>query len=294
MNIPHKFSQLSGEIEYNKVKDHEKCETHLGQLKLLMTEIHFLGKYYTGKEKVVYIGAAEGYHIYIIKKLFKGIKMDLWDPLKFVIKEGDGIKIFNKFFMDEDAEKYSHEKNILFISDIRNEIPLSKRNSKDWNEFEKVVKNDMANQLKWAQIINPKAVSFKFRLPYDEKTIEYLKGDVWLQSYSPASTEMRLFKNGNYDEMMIYDCQKTDRTMAYFNINTRCDGCNKWKKILAKNNIRNIWDNCYCFDIIGYYIKQQTELPVNEKEIMKIFNLIINFLKNRYGKKYDIIYVKNK
>ena len=130
----YKYSQLDKRIEYDEAKKLSKDvkEMHLGQLKLLISEILFLTKYAKDGNKVVYVGAAEGYHIPKLVELFPNLTFDLWDPAKFGIKETKTINIFNKFFKDEDAENYVKEhNNILFISDIRTlQIAVFRKNIK--------------------------------------------------------------------------------------------------------------------------------------------------------------------
>lgn len=291
--VIHKLSNLTGKMSYKEAIKHKSCANHLGQLKLLMTEIHFLSKYYKDGMLVLYIGAAEGYHIKKLIDMFPGIHFDLWDPLKFSITDTENIKINNKFFTDEDAVRYSNNgKNMIFISDIRNAPPNIKNTDRNYDiEFEKTANEDMKRQLKWVRIMKPSAISLKFRLPFTGK-MEYLHGDIWLQSYSPASTEMRLFTSAtdNYEKIMTYDCDDVDSRLAYFNYVIRCNGCDKWKEIMKINKIKNNWDNCYCFDILAHYLKTRNK-KVTGNNVVKIFLEIIEFLEKRYGGKYNVLFV---
>lgn len=283
----HKLNQLKYRMTYAESQKHKTCEKHFGQMKLLMTEIHFLSKYYKNGMLVLYVGAASGYHIKKIMELFPKIEFDLYDPLKFDIQPSNKIKIFNQFFGDDDAKKYSNMKrDIIFITDIRGEPQNMKESDEGYEaEFEKIVNEDMKRQLRWTRIIKPVASSFKFRLPFTGK-MDYLDGDVWLQSYSPASTEMRLFTS-DYNKMITYDCKEVDEKLAYFNCHERCDRSKKWENAMKKYEIKNHWDNAYCLDIISFYLRKiRNKKIISEEECSKIFIDIIKFFTKRYGNKY--------
>src|SRR3989337_580684 len=123
----YKYSQLSNDerMNYDEMRKidcgHVGREIHLGQLKLLITELMFLSKKSEKGNKVVYVGAAEGYHTAKLADMFPQLTFELWDPGKFTVLKRDNIKIFNAFFTTKNAQDYAHEgNNILFISDIRN------------------------------------------------------------------------------------------------------------------------------------------------------------------------------
>lgn len=286
----YKYNQLTEKTKYHN--NTENCSNHYGQLKLLMSEIHFLSKYYKDGMTILYIGAAEGYHIKKLTELFPTAKFDLWDPGKFVIKNSKNIKIFNKFFLDKHTKLYKKNgKKILFISDIRN-IPREKTTYEKYKKMNEHIIEDMKNQLKWVQIIKPAAISLKFRLSYKDK-MEYIVGDIWLQSYSPGSTEMRLFADSkyNYTKYIEYDGVDIDEKLAYFNTVIRCEKCSEWDKIMKKYKIKNNWDNCYALNIFAYYLKTQNK-TVNQINAIKLFINTIIFLKERYGKKYLNLFIQ--
>lgn len=83
----------------------------------MVSEIFLLTKYPKGH--CVYVGAADGKHISLLHDMFPEVTFDLYDPRKFMIKEGPRIKIYRQFFGDTDAKKYAGRDDIIFISDIR-------------------------------------------------------------------------------------------------------------------------------------------------------------------------------
>ena len=118
--IPYKYSQLINRLDYNESVKIPVKKIHLGQLKLFFLELLFLSMWAKDGNKVLYVGAANGYHIGKLAELFPNLTFDLWDPCKFEIKETSNIKIFNYFFTNDDAKKYTiMGNNILFMCDIR-------------------------------------------------------------------------------------------------------------------------------------------------------------------------------
>ena len=292
----YKYSQLVKRVGYKESKKLYKIrmkDIHLGQFKLLISEILFLTKYAKDGKKVVYVGAAEGYHNYQLAMLFPNLTFELWDPAKFDIKEHKNIKKFNKFFMESDAKKYQSEgNNILFMSDIRNlkmgEFRKVKDEKKRIDEMDQLILEDMERQKVWVQTIQPIAAYLKFRVPYETTGFNYLNGTLYLQPYSPASTETRLLTT-NYSEMKFYDNKEFDEKLAYFNCCMRVSEDNRWKEMMNKYHILNIWDNYYTLYILDYYLRTVKNIH-DDEAVIKLFNELIDFLKEKYGKKYNIIY----
>ena len=50
-------------------------------------------------KKVVYVGAAEGYHTAYLADMFSDFKFDLWDQREFDIKDRPNITLFNRLFL---------------------------------------------------------------------------------------------------------------------------------------------------------------------------------------------------
>jgi len=291
----YKYSQLKKRMTYNDMEKHNCKETsyHLGQLKLLMSEIMFLSKTFNPGNKVLYIGAAEGYHIYQLAVMFPMLTFDLWDPGRFGIEEHKNIKKFNYFFTNKTAETYKNQGgNILLMSDIRNlEIANVRHHSEE--KLDDIILEDNKKQLSWVRIIRPRYAFLKFRLGYLPGQTEYLTGKIYLQPYSPLSTETRLFTK-NYDDIISYDNIEFDEKMAYFNCFIRLKNNindTRWNDIMKKYKIKNIWDNSLTLYIINHYLDKVKNIKSDE-ETVKLFNEIINFMKKKYKQKYDVVYDK--
>ena len=92
---------------------------HLGQRKLLLTEVDFLTEYCDLSKNIVYVGAAPGHHIEFLSFLFQNNIFYLYDPREFAITDNENIKIYQKYFEIGDVNKID---DFIFISDIRQNI----------------------------------------------------------------------------------------------------------------------------------------------------------------------------
>jgi len=225
---------------YRRRTEESKKAVHWGQRKLLLSEIEFFTFYWDStlipNPLCVYAGAAPGTHITLLSKMFPAFTFHLYDPSKFDITETDKIRIFNEYFTEDVAKRYSGRTDVFFVSDIRTAdyksiqrehltkhgitefdkegapigpfdlIVMSLREAETANEDK--IWGDMNMQQNWVQIMNPEHALLKFRLPYaidgKDRIVQYLKGIVYWQPWAPqTSTETRLKpirnKSGIYD-----------------------------------------------------------------------------------------------
>lgn len=294
----YKYSQLSKNnvITYEEAIDlcfNEKegpQNIYLGQLKLFFTELFFLTKCAKSGNKVLYVGAAPGYHTTMLADLFPDIDFDLWDPRKFETEERPNIRTYNDFFTDTSAKTYAEDgSNILFMVDMRTLKNINKI-KKDTTKLDELVTEDMIMQRRWAQIIKPIYAYLKFRLPYEDTFIKYLTGEIYLQPYAPLSTETRLLTNDYFTEKK-YDTKLFNDQLSYHNYHNRCkkQSYRKYAKIMEKYNLVNNWDNELALSITHFYLKKIKN--VTSKEVTgELFMEIISFHEKKYGKKYDVIF----
>lgn len=292
--------------EYYSLKNSELnlVSCHLGQRKLLFSEIEFLS--IVAKDNnlsdylVVYIGAAAGYHFPVLHRMFPEVKFLLIDPAPFYPKlrdKPDVYIIINDFFTDDTIKqvlKIANGKKILFISDIRVEP-----------EESKVIK-DMHNQQLWLIELDAEYYMLKFRMPYIQKDGTYinenfdiskyknkfekikiknendefqsLTGDIYIQIYPPRrSSETRLIgcknKNGKY-ELTTFNITDYDQMLNYYNHFIR----NSPNYFEDSQNMKNHllgyddgYDNVGEYNIMYYYIKNYLK---KEPSLKKIVNLL--------------------
>ena len=211
---------------------------HLGQRKLLLSEIQLLTEYYSNHKKdpiLLYIGAAIGSHLLILHELFPNVHFILYDGAAFDKRLDKYPEVFeihtgkDGFFTTELCKTLKDKyKPLIFVSDIR----LGEE------DFEKGVMRDMISQKEWIQILKPELSLVKFRMPYSLKhgeTLEYLKGDI-LYGVWPKETsgETRLLiRKENVKKLKQYDFKSYEEVMFFHNKYTRP----------------------FCFDIIEQYEK---------------------------------------
>lgn len=282
-------------------------KTHIGQLKLFFSELHFLTKCSKMKDgTILYVGAACGYHVNYLAKMFPKMMFELWDPSKFEVDETKNVKIYNRFFNDGTAKMYKNRKNLLFVCDMRNldiattlKNNLIDKNTKN-DVTDKIIMKDMVDQARWAKIMQPKFSHLKFRIPYandiqDKKYyIKYLPGKLYLQNYYSYGLEMRLLTN-EYNKYVDYECKEIDEHNASFIL------CTKnfiksiyWKDIMKKNNILNIFDNALALSICEYYLRKKYRRNVKDQEVVDLFLDVINFHVNKYGNKIRSVVFEKK
>lgn len=216
---------------------------HLGQRKLLISEIEFLtrvlrkarennlqprsdGFLYT----LLYVGAAPGQHIPTLSEMFPEIEFVLYDPAKFYISGTKAIKIHNELFTDDLVSKYAtdrkKENRLLFVSDIRTAPRGNTVKSKGLDPaFELEVEKDLERQKGWVNALKPVRSLLKFRLPFTNKeeklSTEYFDGIINFQAYAPSQSAETRLEVGNNPTMIKYDHQTYEEQMFYFNTEYR-------------------------------------------------------------------------
>ena len=134
------------------------------------------------------------------------------------------IKLYNQYFTVDTAKQWQKRgKQVFFFSDIRT-VSKDKNTTK---EIEVGVKDDMLLQQRCVFIMDPYRAHLKMRLPFiipgiqEEKVMDYLEGDVMIQSFNgPTSTETRLVPirddNDKYSKT-LYDNKKYESQLFYHN-----------------------------------------------------------------------------
>ena len=286
------FGNGDGKSEYKKVDN-----THIGQLKLFLSELQTLVYYIdtTLTKTILYIGAHPGNHIHILSRLFPSIKFHLydignnWDER---LKENQNIIIYNKYFDETDIKKWQQYNQPLFlISDIRS-LDV-KDDPESFSEREDLVWADMKLQQNWVEKIKPETALLKFKLPYPtekENKKYYLDGTVLRQFYArPSSAETRLLIKGIsyrdwnlniYEEMNAYHNQIVRKILKFFH-----PLYGNKMPIYLDRGMNNDYESTGFYTIIMDYLKK-INTPVNEANIKQI---LVYILDNCYpGKKIDI------
>ena len=223
---------------------------HLGQRKLLLTEVNFLTNYSDLSKNIIYIGAAPGHHIEFLSTLFPDHTFYLYDPRDFAIGKTDKILIFQKYFELNDVKDLD---NFLLISDIRQEVNV---NTMSQQEICNIVLEDMELQKGWVLNLKPEVSLLKFRIPLFCDTFEYFNGELIKQPWAPESTyetrlivrdtsEYKIYKTSDYLMLLnrLKECRQTelfDHGLPLKRVPglDNCFDCNLeiniWKKYLNK------------------------------------------------------------
>jgi len=296
---------------------HGQRKLLMSEIEFITTEYHKFKP--NGKKILLYIGASTGQtsvHTYTLAKLFPEIEFHLWDnnkklpdKLKFYKKlykfkndkgvdiglnavdipvgsYGDKvkarIKIFKRWFSDEDT-KYYKNKNVLLVSDLRN--PDIKDTS-DSQKSNQLILDDLKLQSDFFIDIKPVSALFKFRLPWDNNKTKYLDGDIYLQAWETLrSTETRLIPKGwegkksGEPKMKEYDDLIYEQQMFYFNTETRfryyqhkykcyghCFDCRSEIDILEKYIKLKKINTCVCK--IGKQISDELGKPIFKEPLL--------------------------
>lgn len=264
------------------VKEHFNPKAiHLGQRKLLISEIEFLTRVIRkAKEKeqgkieysLLYVGAAPGQHIPILSDMFPEIKFILYDPAKFAIQPSKSIEIHQTLFTDEEAEKYKGRKDLLFVSDIRS-VPRSGYQDPDNvdSEFEEEVLKNLNQQRKWVEDLHPIRSLLKFRLPFtpesDNVTTEYFDGVINFQAYSPSQSAETRLEVGNNPKIITYNNTIYEQQMFYFNTNYRIQGFQHYNRRYGWS-----YDTIREFMILKKYISLRGEGELNIPKYFEKFD----------------------
>lgn len=176
---------------------------------------------------IVYAGAAPGLWIPSFRSLFVkyDVEIHLWDePIRFKIQDnGSTLRIAPEEFRDPNAANpgyftdvvatnyanYNTDRRIIFMSDIRT-----------INEESAVLQN-MSEQRRWVEIMDPFASHLKMRLPYPKgrvgESYRYLDGQILVQAWNrPQSTETRLLVFDNQSEKS-YNSLDYEKSCAWIN-----------------------------------------------------------------------------
>lgn len=283
----------------NLSKNIKKNIIHIGQLKLFINELIFLSTYYKENAIVIYVGAGPGGHIPLLAQMFLKLKFILYDPRDFDIISDKQIKVKQKLFTDEIAQKIKikyKDKDILFISDIRSmdefNDQFKKFTSNKYDNWELNVDDNMKSQMKWCQIINPIAASLKFRVLYNKPTYKYLTGTIHLQVFNKLSIETRLFTQ-DYFTTTIYNQDNYEKYNLFYNNEYRniTKKYNHFKNELKKMNLKPIFDSTICCLIIQQYY-ELFKIKYNKQDCVNMFVKIINEINNIYHhNSYSLLFI---
>jgi hypothetical protein len=178
----------------------------------------------------LFVGAAPGYDVAYLRKLFPSLRFVLFDPKPIVVDIEGPTEIHQEFFTDEWAHRLKEEfnlKRILLqcytrISSHRLESNL------------RMIQN-------WHTIMGVYRGAYEVTLPYNsDGTTTFTKGDLYFPVWSkPAGADCRLITDAHTTQTIALDHRRHEEAMAYFNCITRtCVYLNEFK-------LPSVYDECY-------------------------------------------------
>ncbi len=234
-------------LPYRRGSYEQRLSLHVGQRKLLLTEIAFLAMCSRPGDIVVYAGSAPGTHIPFLAELFDKLRFVLYDPREFDMsrargRELDRIELHQALFTDDVARSFAGQDNVLFISDIR--TGSTGPTQEDDEAFERAVEENMTMQMRWCQLMRPRKASLKFRLPYRGGRTRYFAGQILIQPWAPDnSSETRLIAGPDFDDSTEYDADLYNAQMYYINAILR-----QWKFYAHGVPVDRAKGMDHCFD----------------------------------------------
>ena len=263
---------------FDDIKIPTLTNCHWGALKLFYSELEFMvhvSKYINVNEcLVLYIGAQPGFRLkyLFIKHFYPNIKMLLYDPRDFDIKEDEQIIIKTSasgWFTDETIDevlKIANGRKIIYITDIR----LS---DDDNYTREYLIHDDMQKQQRWGVMMGAEFMLLKFRMffyqrdphevnfidntipenyseklvfPVDklgkhksiDKWLLHLDGTIFSQIYAGnRSTETRLFvkKIKYYKNNKNYSSEDQEKYKMKYYDNIRYEGLLNYFNMVTRN-----------------------------------------------------------
>ena len=248
-------------------------------LQVFLAELNYLNRYFNPvdhKSVLLYIGHEIDDHVIKLATFFPELDFHCYG--KNNTKQfAENATIFKRDFTDNDILEYQNMTNLYVISNFSN-VPDSIKGE----EREQLFLEKMALQMKWIREIKPASSLLKFRLPHyyegvsvDNK-FEYLFGTIWRTVFSTVKTiECRLVVD-NYDTTILYDFQKFEEIMHYYNDVTRES---KMVHPIIKEKIPfskygNIFDYMVMFNILKEYLEIRGHVNTGEEELINLYKFI--------------------
>lgn len=248
------YSHMIHLREYIKIeKDKRPTRNYNDDIRLLLAEINFITRYVKYEERpvrIIYIGAAPGFHLAKLMKMFKFnedecIYFDLYDdqPLhpdleQYIIENPDQVTMYRELFSVDTAERYDNSTDDIYLITDQRDPKFSKDpifgSDKDAKEKWQVEKEasyaaDMELQKNICIRLQPKYACLRFRPPHfytgitpDDEAMIYFSGVCWLMLYGDLkSTESRLVTSNYSTVDYKWNIKTYQYRLNYYNAEIR-------------------------------------------------------------------------
>ncbi len=274
-------------------------------LRLFCAELLFLMLYIMHEDiktnRVIYIGAAPGFHLVKLMKMFPYLKFDLYDDqpihseLELYIDENpDQVKIFREKFTIETCTHYKNtDENIYLITDHRDpqfmvdpiftNVEDKNKAKRDHQKLKEAsYLEDMTFQKDVCKELNPKVAYLRFRPPhyYEDESVEnptfqYFKGNIILMIYNDyKSTESRLVVTDFSDDQFNWNYRKYQYYLNNFNDEVRESlMLNPFTndQTPLKNQLGNKFETVILMYLLKQYFKLQGITNVKSDHVIRFY-----------------------
>lgn len=296
---------LKADIKVNKKKNERKFNN---DLRLLLSELLFITRYvkYDMKyPKIIYIGAAPGFHLVKLMKMCPQIFFDLYDDQPFheeleqyAHEYPDQVTLFREKFDIKTCDKYDASGYDLYlITDHRDpkfmEDPIFPRDAKH-NEIKKKFQedkeksyfDDMEFQKQICKRLNLIYAYLRFRPPHfytgvttEPATFNYFYGTIWLMIFNDyKSTESRIAVDDFTSDNFAWNYKDYQYRLNYFNDEVResllLNPITKDQTPLP-NQLGNKFETVMMFQIIKEYF---AAIDLESPTVDDLINFYVDFL----------------
>lgn len=241
--------KLRTDIKVNKKKDERKFND---DLRLLMSEILYITRYVDYQDskpiKIIYIGAAPGFHLVKLMKMFPFIIFDLYDDEelhpdleRYLIENENQVTMYREKFTLETCSRYEEAlEDIYLITDNREVrfmkdpiFPKDSYYSEVKEQFQKEKEasylQDMEFQKEVCKKLEPCNAFLRFRPPHfyegmspEPAIFEYFSGIVYLMIFNDyKSTESRIVVNDYVNDKFKWNYKDFQHRLNDFNAEVR-------------------------------------------------------------------------
>lgn len=213
--------ELKTDIKVNKKKNNRKYND---DLRLLISEILYITRYvqydeYGKLPRIIYIGAAPGFHLVKLMKMFPFILFDLYDDQelhpdleRYISENPDQVTMYRERFELTTCSRYEERNDDIYLitdfKDIKFMVDPPYVEGGGYDDIKRAFQKekelsytlDMEFQKQICIILNPKNAFLRFRPSHyyqdespDTAIFEYFPGTIYLMIYNDyKSTETRL------------------------------------------------------------------------------------------------------
>lgn len=247
------YSDILKTLEDIKISKKKHERKYNDSIRLLLAEINFITIYVNKNEKnirIIYMGAAPGFHLVKLMKLYPFILFDLYDDQdlhpdlnRYIDENPHQVTFYKELLIPSVAEKYKeYDDDIYLITDHRevkymkdpmfhgdNEAKMNWQVGKEESYL-----RDMEIQKEICLTLKPIYACLRFRPPHyyssgpmkltdDKRPIfEYFTGVIWLMIFNDyKSTESRLITNDFENIQCGWNYQTYQYRLNFFNDDVR-------------------------------------------------------------------------